>query len=98
MTIIEAIKEAMRIHGGPMTIRQTYDAIVGAGLYTFHAENPVHVVASQIRRHCKGLDLPSASETKCFELRGDDKYYFLERPIKQKGSGREPSGKDKGTR
>lgn len=84
----------MRIHGGPMTIRQTYDAIVGAGLYTFHAESPVHVVASQIRRHCKGLDFPSASETKRFELRGDDKYYFLEQPIKQRGSGKKPSGKD----
>lgn len=94
MTITEAIKEAMRINGGPMTIRETYDAIVGAGLYTFHAENPVHVVASQIRRHCKGLHFPSASETKRFELRGDDKYYFLVQPIKQKGSGKRPSGKD----
>jgi len=86
--------EAMRIHGGPMTIREAYVAIVGAGLYTFHAENPVHVVASQIRRHCKGLDFPSASETKHFELRGDDKYYFLEQPIKQKGSGKKSTGKD----
>lgn len=94
MTITQAIKEAMRINGGPMTIRETYDAIVGAGLYTFHAENPVHVVASQIRRHCKGLDFPSASETKRFELRGDDKYYFLVQPIKQKGSGKRSSGRD----
>jgi len=94
MTINEAIKEAMRIHGGPMTIREAYDAIVGAGLYTFHAENPVHVVASQLRRHCKGLDFPSASETKHFELRGDDKYYFLEQPVRQPGSGKKGSGKD----
>jgi restriction system protein len=84
----------MRIHGGPMTVRKTYDAIVGAGLCTFHAETPVQVVASQIRRHRKGLDFPSASETKRFELRGDDKYYFLERPIEQKGSSKKPSGKD----
>lgn len=94
MTINEAIKEAMRIRGGPMTIRETYDAIVAAGLYTFHAENPAHVVASQIRRHCKGLDFPSASETKLFELRGDDKYYFLEQPIRQRGIGKKPAGKD----
>ena len=80
MTIIEAIKEAMRNHDGPMTVRETYDAIVATGLYIFHAEYPVHVVATQIRRHCKGLDLPSASEPKLFELRGDDKYYLLERP------------------
>jgi restriction system protein len=94
MTINEAIKEAMRLHGGPMTIREAYNAIVEAGLYTFHAENPVHVVASQLRRHCKGLDFPSASETKHFELLGDDKYYFLEQPVRQPGSGKKESGKD----
>jgi restriction system protein len=94
MTINEAIKEAMRVHGGPMTIREAHDAIVGAGLYTFHAENPVHVVASQLRRHCKSLDFPSASETKYFELRGDDKYYFLEQPVRQPGSGKKTSAKD----
>lgn len=84
MTIIEAIKEVMRLRVAPMTIREAYDAIVESGYYTFHAENPIHVVASQIRRHCKGLDFPSASETKHFELRGEDKYYFLERPLKQR--------------
>jgi restriction system protein len=94
MTIIEAIKEAMRIHGGPMTIREVYEAITGAGLYTFHAEKPAHVVASLIRRHCKDLNYPSASETKHFELRNDDKYYFLEKPIRQSGSGKSVHGKD----
>ena len=94
MTIIEAIKEAMRINGGPMTIREAYQAITGAGLYTFHAENPIHVVASMIRRYCKDLNFPSASETKHFELRDDDKYYFLPQPIRQTGSGKTVSGKN----
>jgi restriction system protein len=94
MTINEAIKEAMRIHGGPMTIREAYDVIVGTDLYSFHAENPVHVVASQLRRHCKGLDFPSASDTKYFELRGDDKYYFLEQPLRQSGSGKTGAVRD----
>src|ERR1039457_4048980 len=94
MTINEAIKEAMRLNGGPMTIREAYQAIVGAGLYALKAETPVHVVASQIRRHCKGLSFPSASETKHFELRGDDKYYFLQQPVRQPGSGKRFSGRD----
>ena len=94
MTIIEAIKGAMRFRGGPMTVREAYDAIMESGLYTFHAENPVHVVASQIRRHCKGLDFPSASETKYFELSGEDKYYFLDRPLKQRGSAKKTYGSD----
>jgi restriction system protein len=83
MTIIEAIKEVMRLRGAPMTTREAYNAIVQSGYYTFQAENPIHVVASQIRRHCKGLDFPSASETKHFELCGEDKYYLLEQSLKQ---------------
>jgi len=52
------------------------------------------VVASQLRSHCKGLDFPSASDTKYFELRGDDKYYFLEQPLRQSGSGKTGAVRD----
>ena len=90
MTIIEAIKKVMKLRTAPMTVREAYDAIMESGYYTFHAENPIQVVASQIRRHCKGLDFPSASETKHFELREENKYYFLEQPLKQR-SRRKPS-------
>jgi restriction system protein len=83
MTINEAIKAVMRLRGAPMTVREVHDAIVSAGLYTFNAENPVHIVQGQLRRHCRGLDFASASETKHFELKGDDKYYLLERPVKE---------------
>jgi restriction system protein len=95
MTIIEAIKEVMRLRNAPMTIRETYEAIAGAGYYTFHAENPVHVVASQIRRHCKGLDFPSASDTKHFELTGEGKYYLLKRPLKATSRKRPPIATDR---
>jgi restriction system protein len=81
MTIIEAIKRVMHTRRGAMTAQEAHDAIVEADLYTFNAENPVGVVASQIRRHCRGLDFPSASETKHFELRENGKYYFLPNPV-----------------
>lgn len=83
MTITDAIKEVMRARGAPVTAREAYEAIIELGLYEFHAENPLHIVASQIRRHCRGLDFPSASETKYFELREDGKYFFLPQPIRQ---------------
>src|SRR5262245_34592868 len=76
-TIVEAIKEVMKVEGKPMTVSEVYDAIVSAGLYYFKADKPVHVVMSQIRRHCKELDFPSASKVKHFEMLQNGKYYLL---------------------
>lgn len=87
MTIVEAIKEVMKAKGQPITIREAYDAIISGSLYSFNAEYPLGVVTNQIRRHCKGLDFPSASETKHFEYRGDDRYFYLEHPARE-ASGR----------
>lgn len=83
-TIILAIREVMQTYGKPMTVQQVYEAIVSRGLYTFKATQPVHVVRSQIRRHCFGLDYPTAADLKHFEIRGKDKYYFLPKPIRQR--------------
>lgn len=85
-TIISAVKTVMQRHGKPMTVQQVYDVIKRENLYSFRASQPVHVVRSQIRRHCFALDFPSASETKHFERHGKDKYYFLDHPIQQKSS------------
>src|SRR5688572_23456050 len=83
-TIIEAIKEVMKAEGKPMTVSEVYDAIVSANLYTFKADKPVHIVRSQIRRHCKDLDFPSSSSTKHFEMLQNGKYYLLQAPITTK--------------
>lgn len=66
-----------------MTADEVYRAILNARLYTFKADQPQHVVRSQIRRHCVGLEFSSASEVKFFELRPDGKYFYLESPTKQ---------------
>ena len=81
-TIISAIKEVMSVHGAPMTAREVYDAIVKAKLYEFHAENPLHIVRGQIRRHCQGFDLPSSSTTKHFGVTVDGKYFPLSTPTR----------------
>src|SRR6266496_3193266 len=80
-TIVEAIKEVMRAEGRPLSISEIYDGIVSANLYSFKADKPVHIVRSQIRRHCKGLHFPSSFSVKHFEMLPNGKYYVLERPI-----------------
>src|SRR5579884_1838662 len=82
VTIIEAIKEVMRAKGAPMSVTEAYGAILAADLYTFHADDPQHVVLSQVRRHCLGLDFPSASQTKHFKIVDDSRYYVLDNPVK----------------
>lgn len=74
----------MKLQDKPLTIQEIYTGITEAGLYTFNAEKPLHIVASQIRRHCKGLSFPSASSTKHFESRGEGLYFYLNRPVKEK--------------
>lgn len=77
MTITEAIKQVMLAKGAPMTADEAYRAIVIAKLYEFHSDNPGHIVRSQIRRHCEGLDFPSAASTKFFRLIGENSYELL---------------------
>lgn len=90
MTITEAIKQVMRTKGAPMTADEAYRAIVMANLYEFHADNPAHIVRSQIRRHCEGLDFPSAAPTKYFKLIGENRFEPLKiakrKPRKTSGS------------
>jgi restriction system protein len=79
-TIVDAIRTVMQHHGAAMTAEAVYRAIVDRHLYEFKADNPSHVVRSQIRRHCLGLDFPSASRLKVFELRPDGRYFYLAAP------------------
>lgn len=67
-TIVQAIIDVMRSTSRPMTVQEIYEAIIRADLYRFNTDKPTHVVRSQIRRHCQGLDFPSASNTKYFNM------------------------------
>ncbi|WP_186116275.1 restriction endonuclease [Burkholderia gladioli] len=84
MTIVEAIKQVMQEAKRPLTAREAFTAIIEMSLYEFHAKDPLHVVAMQIRRHCVDLEFPSAAPTKHFQLHGDDRYSPL--PAALKGS------------
>lgn len=77
MTIIEAIKTVMRRAGKALNAREAYVAILDQNLYEFRAKEPLHVVRMQIRRHCKGLDFPSALPAKHFKMKRNRRYYPL---------------------
>jgi restriction system protein len=76
-TITDAISIVLRAEGRPMTAADIYDAIVSSRLYLFKADRPVHVVSTQIRRHCQGLNFLSSSQTKYFGVQ-NGRYYLLE--------------------
>ncbi|MBE0506989.1 MAG: hypothetical protein IBX50_09765 [Marinospirillum sp.] len=70
MTIVEAIKEVLKNYPEGLTAGKIYDEIVKRKLYTFGAVDPKQVVRSKLRKHCVGLDFPSASPTKHFMFDG----------------------------
>lgn len=70
-------------HGSPLTAREAYEKVVQYGLYQFHAQDPSNVVLTQIRRHCVGIDFPTASPTKHFELREGNRFWPLSETKKQ---------------
>ena len=60
-TIIEAISKVLKNNGKSLSIKDIYDQILDNCYYKFNAQNPYSVVRVEIRRHCIGVDIPSAS-------------------------------------
>lgn len=79
----------------PLSSREAFEAIVAQRLYQFQAKNPQHVVLMQIRRHCVGIDFPTASPTKHFKLHGDNTYIPLDTPTRPSNDSREPYNKSR---
>ena len=74
MTIVKAIAEVLRGDTDPQTVEEIFNRIVSKSLYAFKAADPKSVVRSQLRRHCVGLDFPTASPVKYFRLVDGDRY------------------------
>lgn len=80
MTIIEAIRAVLEEEGKPLSHKAIYDRIVSKNYYSFGAKDPISVVRGKLRKHCYGLDFPSASPRKIFiesGLRGKKPLYSL---------------------
>lgn len=66
MTIIEATLSILKRSEEPLSIHEIYKRTIDKSLYTFHAQNPISVLRSEIRRHSVGIDFPTASKKKYF--------------------------------
>jgi restriction system protein len=75
-TIREAAIEALKRYGKPMSSKDIYAYIVKHDLYRFNAENPLNIVNGEIRRHCVGIDFPTAKADKDFQLLIDGTYWI----------------------
>ena len=67
-TILEAIKMVLEDVPKGMTYRQIYQKIVDNNLYECGAKTPEQVVHGTIRRHCVGIEFPTASVVKFFRI------------------------------
>ncbi|GAD80226.1 restriction endonuclease [Vibrio ezurae] len=66
MTITDAITKVLRESKEPLGHKEIYRKIVSRSYYSFGAKDPQAVVRSKIRKHCYGIDFPSASPKKLF--------------------------------
>ena len=73
-TIAEAIEMTLDEAGRPLTPQEVHDVISHRDLYRFRADDPVHVVRSQLRRRCVNLDFPSAVDDARFKRFGAGRY------------------------
>lgn len=80
-TIHEVAIDTIKNAGKPMFSREIYDYIILNDLYQFKAENPLDVLTKVIRKHCQGIDFPSARKQKYFQITKDRKYWIVDTPI-----------------
>lgn len=70
MTIVEALKMVLSKYPDGLTNKEAYEEIIKYNLYEFPAKKPDNVVNGIIRRHCYGLDFPTANPVKYFKIVG----------------------------
>lgn len=72
-TIVEAIKAVILENPNGLTSEEIYNRIIAKELYSFKAKNPQAIVNGMVRRHCFGLDFPTASPHKYFKINNNDR-------------------------
>ncbi len=74
MTINEAIITVLKSEKKSLSSKEIYDKIIERKLYFFKSATPHHIVLTQLRRHCIGVDFKSAHKEKHYVLNTDNKY------------------------
>lgn len=80
-TIHQVAVDALQKNGHPMLLNEIFDFIILHDLYQFKAINPFDVLRTVIRKHCAGMDFPSANKTKYFQLTKDGRYWIAGKQI-----------------
>lgn len=82
MTILEAVKTVLSKEKDGLTCKEITSRILSEGLYTFNTPDSNAIVGHCLRKHCQGLDFPSAHPVKHFYIvsgkRGTAVYNLLE--------------------
>lgn len=76
-TIKNAVAEALRLENKPLTSKEIYEIILQKNLYSFKAKNPLSLINTELRSHCKGLELKTSKPDKIFKIVDDNKYSLL---------------------
>lgn len=77
-TIIGAISKVLVDNNKPLSVNVIYDKIIANDYYQFKALNPLNVMRVELRRHCNGVDFPTASKRKFFQILNDGTYCLIE--------------------
>lgn len=80
-TIHQVALDTLQANGHPMLLKEIFDFIILHDLYQFKALNPFDVLTKIIRKHCIGIDFPSAMKVKYFQLTKDGKYWIAGKQI-----------------
>lgn len=68
MTVLEAIKQLLQESPSGLTCRELTDKILARKMYSFNTPTPNNIVNHELRKHCEGLDFPSAHPVKYFAI------------------------------
>ncbi|XGV96544.1 MAG: restriction endonuclease [Leptolyngbya sp. BL-A-14] len=83
-TIPEAIIEVMNMLQRPMSVGEVYQFIMENQLYEFKSDKPLQIVRGQLRRHCEGLEIPSAyDKKKYFTMLSNGTYWLKDVPQRE---------------
>lgn len=80
-TIHQVAINVLKSKGIPLTIREIFDDIILNDLYQFKAINPLDVLTKIIRKHCDGINFPSARQQKYFQITKDRRYWIYGTPV-----------------
>lgn len=80
-TIHQTVIDVLLKIGQPLFVKEIFDYIILNDLYLFKAENPLDVLNKTIRKHCEGIDFPSARKQKYFQVTKDRKYWVADKLI-----------------